>query len=77
MVHLCGRPIRNRGRCSLGRETAIQRMVWSEEGWLRTWGRSPTWCAQYDLHSSGESPPRTVVTGTVRLDKGVPPRGGI
>jgi len=36
MVHLCGRPLRNRGRCTLGRETAIQRMVWSEDGWLRT-----------------------------------------
>ena len=29
MVHLCGRPLRNRGRCTLGRETAIQQMVWS------------------------------------------------
>ncbi|QOY88791.1 glycoside hydrolase family 43 protein [Paludibaculum fermentans] len=36
MVHLCGRPIRNRGRCTLGRETAIQRMAWSEDDWLRT-----------------------------------------
>ena len=35
MVHLCGRPIRNRGRCTLGRETAIQPMVWSADGWLR------------------------------------------
>ena len=36
MVYLCGRPLRNRGRCTLGRETAIQRMVWSADGWLRT-----------------------------------------
>ncbi len=36
MAHLCGRPLRNRGRCPLGRETAIQRMVWSEDDWLRT-----------------------------------------
>ncbi len=36
MVHLCGRPIPNRGRCTLGRETAIQQMAWSEDGWLRT-----------------------------------------
>jgi len=35
-VHLCGRPLRNRGRCTLGRETAIQRMEWSPDGWLRT-----------------------------------------
>jgi xylan 1,4-beta-xylosidase len=36
MVYLCGRPIPNRGRCTLGRETAIQKMVWGSDGWLRT-----------------------------------------
>jgi xylan 1,4-beta-xylosidase len=36
MVHLCGRPLRNRGRCTLGRETAIQPMKWCDDGWLRT-----------------------------------------
>ena len=36
MVYLCGRPLHNRGRCTLGRETAIQRMVWDADGWLRT-----------------------------------------
>lgn len=36
MVHLCGRPLPNRGRCTLGRESAIQKMVWSEDDWLRT-----------------------------------------
>src|SRR5215813_2420246 len=36
MVYLCGRPLPNRGRCTLGRETAIQPMVWSDDGWLRT-----------------------------------------
>lgn len=36
MVYLCGRPLPNRGRCTLGRETAIQKMVWGNDGWLRT-----------------------------------------
>ena len=36
LVHLCGRPLPNRGRCTLGRETAIQPMAWSDDGWLRT-----------------------------------------
>jgi xylan 1,4-beta-xylosidase len=36
MMYLCGRPLPNRGRCTLGRETAIQRMRWCEDGWLRT-----------------------------------------
>jgi xylan 1,4-beta-xylosidase len=36
MVYLCGRPLANRGRCTLGRETAIQPMTWNADGWLRT-----------------------------------------
>ena len=40
MVYLCGRPLRNRGRCTLGRETAIARMEWVGDGWLRTADRS-------------------------------------
>ncbi len=36
LVYLCGRPLSQRGRCTLGRETAIQPMVWSADGWLRT-----------------------------------------
>jgi xylan 1,4-beta-xylosidase len=36
MVFLCGRPLKNRGRCTLGRETAIQKMRWDPDGWLRT-----------------------------------------
>jgi len=36
MVYLCGRPLGNRGRCVLGRETAIQPMTWGADGWLRT-----------------------------------------
>jgi xylan 1,4-beta-xylosidase len=39
LVYLCGRPIRNRGRCTLGRETGLQKMKWSADGWLRTYDR--------------------------------------
>ncbi len=37
LAHLCGRPIVNeRGRfCILGRETALQKVVWTSDGWLR------------------------------------------
>ncbi len=35
MVHLCGRPIPASGRCTLGRETCIQKIVWSKDGWIR------------------------------------------
>ena len=36
LVYLCGRPLPNRGACTLGRETAIQPMVWGVDNWLRT-----------------------------------------
>ncbi len=36
MVYLCGRPLPGRGRCVLGRETAIQKMAWGTDGWLRS-----------------------------------------
>ena len=35
LVHLCARPFTPELRCTLGRETAIQRMAWTEDGWLR------------------------------------------
>lgn len=36
MAYLCGRPLPGRGRCVLGRETSIQPVRWSDDGWLRT-----------------------------------------
>ena len=35
-VYLVGRPLPQRGRCVLGRETAIQKLVWGDDGWPRT-----------------------------------------
>lgn len=35
LVHLCSRPFVPELRCTLGRETAIQKMEWTEDGWLR------------------------------------------
>ena len=35
MVHLCARPLGRTGRCILGRETAIQKVKWTEDNWLR------------------------------------------
>ena len=37
LVHLCARPVTGKRWCTLGRETAIQKMVW-EDGWLRVKG---------------------------------------
>lgn len=38
LVHLAGRPIAGLQRCPRGRETAIQKMQWDDDGWLRTYG---------------------------------------
>jgi xylan 1,4-beta-xylosidase len=35
LAHLCGRPLLSRGRCVLGRETALQKMTWTDDGWIR------------------------------------------
>lgn len=35
MVHLCSRPLSGQKWCTLGRETALQKMVWNREGWLQ------------------------------------------
>jgi Beta-xylosidase len=35
LVHLCSRPFVPELRCTLGRETAIQKMIWTEDNWLR------------------------------------------
>ncbi len=56
MVYLCGRPLPNRGRCTLGRETAIQRMVWAEDGWLYTADRSGLPQSRVFLPARGASP---------------------
>jgi xylan 1,4-beta-xylosidase len=36
IVHLAGRPTTQKRRCVLGRETAIQPMGWTHDGWLYT-----------------------------------------
>ena len=35
MVYLCGRPIGEKKRCILGRETALAKLFWDTDGWLR------------------------------------------
>lgn len=35
LVHLCARPFVPELRCTLGRETAIQKMQWTQDNWLR------------------------------------------
>jgi xylan 1,4-beta-xylosidase len=55
LAHLCSRPLGNGDarRCTLGRETALQKVVWSQEGWLRL--------------ASGSSHPEVEVPAPVEL----------
>ncbi|MEU0238086.1 glycoside hydrolase family 43 protein [Nocardiopsis sp. NPDC006198] len=41
LAHLASRPLTERGRCVRGRETALQRVAWSPEGWPRVEGAAP------------------------------------
>jgi xylan 1,4-beta-xylosidase len=38
VAHLCARPLMPQMRSTLGRETALQEVEWTEEGWLRLCG---------------------------------------
>jgi xylan 1,4-beta-xylosidase len=38
LAHLCARPFLPELRCTLGRETALQKMYWTDDGWLRLSG---------------------------------------
>lgn len=38
IAHLCGRPITDRAYCVLGRETSLQEVEWTKDGWLRLKG---------------------------------------
>ena len=69
MVYLCGRPLPNRGRCVLGRETAIQPMRWGEDDWLRTEDGSGMPVLEALALSRAASPPRAT---EARYDFGAP-----
>lgn len=40
-AHIVARPSTQRGRCILGRETALQPVIWTEDGWPRITGAAP------------------------------------
>ncbi|PWI14631.1 xylan 1,4-beta-xylosidase [Streptomyces sp. Act143] len=64
LSHLAARPLRTPGgpRCPLGRETAVQAVVWDEDGWprLRHGGHHPAVEVEIDVPANGrpaETPP--------------------
>ncbi|MFJ9636653.1 glycoside hydrolase family 43 protein [Streptomyces sp. NPDC101178] len=56
LAHLMARPLSPLGACVLGRESAIQRIEWNDEGWPRLGGAPP-------VPAGGAALPRPVVAG--------------
>lgn len=70
MVYLCGRPTGEKKRCILGRETALARLYWDADGWLRLDGGGvvPSLITKVDLPPEPiEQIPETDVFDTDRL----------
>ena len=57
LVHLCGRPLDGTRRCPLGRETAIQRLEKTADGWFRLQcgGHLPELAIEAPVPSAAES----------------------
>lgn len=58
LVHLCGRPLPYRGRCVMGRETALQNIHWTQQGWPRLTNATNEPELQVDVPFDGVGTPR-------------------
>ncbi len=73
LVHLCGRPLSlhstsDQRHCPMGRETAIQKAYWTQDGWLRlaNGGNTPdleTPAPELAAHPWPQAPARTTFDG--------------
>ncbi len=82
LAHLCGRPVMPQLRCILGRETALQRMKWTEDGWLVKAEGSPLALSQVPapnlpLHPFAPEPPLSDFDGGVLDPQFCTPRNEI
>lgn len=57
-AHLCSRPLPNRGRSVMGRETALQPMEWTNEDWPRLVGGGHSPFDSFEVNTGGISTPR-------------------
>lgn len=58
LAHLCGRPLPGTERCPLGRETALQRLAWRDDGWPWPESRTPRTSVQFMLPAAEQQPKR-------------------
>lgn len=62
LTHLCGRPLKNSISCTRGRETALQRLIWKDDGWpyvVNAWGEASN-LAEFSVEFSWSSPDRSL-----------------
>lgn len=64
VTHLCGRPLAPHRRCTLGRETAIQKLVWGDDGWPRLSHGSNVPAVKVEAPGGAETRPRPAVVET-------------
>ena len=65
-THLCSRPLPGTRRSPLGRETAIQKCVWGDDGWLRLASGGPV--PSVDVPAPTKAPVATPVPQPPRRD---------
>ena len=58
LVYLCARPLPYRGRSVMGRETAIQPLVWTDEGWPKLASGKTSPASQFEVDMTLCSPAR-------------------
>lgn len=64
VAYLCGRPITEKGRCILGRETCIAQVEWDENGWLRLKDGGVVPQAEYEVDLPEVKMPKLPTTET-------------
>jgi len=68
LAHLCGRPLPGTLRCPLGRETALQKLIWKDDGWPWPDSRQPATTVSFALPRNAGAP----VQGEGRSGASVP-----
>lgn len=63
LAHLCGRPLPGSLTCPLGRETALQKLIWKEDGWPWPESQAPSTKATFSLNVPTAAAPDSDPTG--------------
>ena len=73
LAHLCSRPLPGRGRSVMGRETALQAVRWSEDGWPRPIDANPEPRLVVDTGMDGPSEPPPPIAEDITFESAALP----